>query len=85
MNEYDKQVSLLKREKVNLSIDVKFLEIFMFVVHQELLIVQSYSEQEANVTEHLSTKLKEKHGRLLKVGILNTDSDNGKIFLCLVL
>lgn len=67
VNEYDKRVALLKEEKINLSVDVKFLEIFMLVLHQELLVVQSYSEQETNVTEQLSTKLKEKHGRLLKV------------------
>lgn len=77
VTEYDKHVALLKEEKIKLSVDVKFLEIFMLVLHQELLVVRSYSEQETNVTEQLSAKLKEKHGRLLKVGtrlILNIDS-----------
>ena len=67
INTYDKHVALLEREKIHISVDVKFLEIFMLVFHQELLIVQSYSEQETKVTERLNTKLKEKHGRLLKV------------------
>lgn len=68
VNKYDKRVALLKREKIRLSVDVKFLEIFMLVLHQELLVVQSYSERETKVNEQLSAKLKEKHGRLLKVG-----------------
>lgn len=64
---FDKCVKQLCREKVNVSNDIKYLEIFLLVVHQELLVIQRYDEVEESISEKVEKSLAEKHTKLLKV------------------
>lgn len=67
LTEFDQQVEDLSQERMQLSIDIKYLEIFVNVLNQELHIVHSYDETEAAILERVNYSLAEKHTKHLKV------------------
>lgn len=67
LTEFDQQVEDLSQERMQLSIDIKYLEIFVNVLNQELHIVHSYDETEVAILERVNYSLAEKHTKHLKV------------------
>lgn len=67
LTEFDQQVENLSEERMQLSIDIKYLEIFVNVLNQELHIVHSYDETETAILERVNYSLAEKHTKHLKV------------------
>lgn len=66
---FDQQVEELSSERLQLSFDIKYLECFVSVLHQELLVVHSYDAQESAILERVNNSLAEKHTKHLKVNI----------------
>lgn len=67
VQEFDQQVEELNSERLQLSFNIKYLEGFFNVLHQELLVVQSYDSQESAILDRVNNSLAEKHTKHLKV------------------
>lgn len=64
---FDNRVDELSEERLQLSTDIKYLESFVNLLHQELHIIHSYDETEAAIMEKVNYSLAEKHTKHLKV------------------
>ncbi|KAG8283692.1 cilium-dependent cell motility [Homalodisca vitripennis] len=75
MTEFDTHLEELSHERLQLSIDIKYLECFVNLLHQELHIIHSYDKTEAAILERVNNSLAEKHTKHLKVNILQHKID----------
>ncbi|KAL0267585.1 UNVERIFIED_CONTAM: hypothetical protein PYX00_009818 [Menopon gallinae] len=61
IKKYDNDIYELKEEKCRVEVDVKFLQLYLLTVHQEVLILKKFEAQEEVKENRLFEKLMEKN------------------------
>lgn len=67
IRQFDERVDELIEERLKLSLDIKYLEGFESVLHQEVLVIRIYDGQEAAILKRVNNGLADKHTKHLKV------------------
>ncbi|XP_054260154.1 cilia- and flagella-associated protein 44-like [Macrosteles quadrilineatus] len=75
LTQFDQEVELLARQRLQLSIDIKYLECFVNLLHQEFHIMHSFDEAESAIMERVNNSLAEKHTKHLRINILQHKID----------
>lgn len=72
IKKYDNDIHELKEKKCKVEVDVKFLQLYLLTVHQEVLILKKFEAQEEEKENKLFEKLLEKHEIQKKLNEINS-------------
>lgn len=67
ITDFDNDLQALHNEKLQLAVEIKFLEIFVLTLSEELIIIRSYSTVENAISDKITTCKAEKNGKMQEV------------------
>lgn len=84
IREFDEDIFRLHESKLRIEVDIKFLELYLLTVHQEVLILKKFEAAEEEKENNLFEKLTEKHEIQKKMNEINNrvEARNREIRRC---
>lgn len=64
---FDSDLQALCNEKLQLAVEIKFLEIFVLTISEELIIIRSYSSVENAISDNITKSKAEKNDKMQEV------------------
>lgn len=67
VNEFDETLESLSIDRLKYARDIKLMEIFILTLHQELIVINSYADREAEMEHRINSCVRLRNDKILQV------------------